>query len=517
MLFCFFKKYQFANKVFAIIIVIVLISGCYEEVEIHSFKADPYLKFDNVYAGIDMDRDWILLPVKDKFSKELSWIIETNVEDLFIDGKVYSDGDILNIQVLSINDSLGVAFQTEGGAYFNGCLYFTTLPVIQLFCKINIPDEPKVLCDFILTDNSGDRVYSLVSKAGIEIRGRSAMTREKKSFGIELWNNNSGTNKRKESLIGMRNDDDWILDAMYIDKARMRNKVSMDIWGDICKDREWGQLHQKFYTESRFVELFLNLEYMGAYCLSERFDRKQLDLKRYNGSPQGLLYKSESWSNTIKFISLADTSVSEYWDGWEQKYPKPSEFIYWRPLYNFTDFVIYATDPVFKENIGEYLNIDNLIDYFLFINVCTAFDNMGMNMVYSRYDRNSRFIITPWDLDASWGRNWDSTLLCAEHWLSNRFYNRLFDLNAEASLELLQSRWSELRSTVLDHTQIMEPFCRCSDILKESGACKREKLCWPEMKLDMESELDYIRYWSESRLLFMDNKIRDAGSMDWDK
>ncbi len=505
------------SKVVFIQYVFVLMTSCYEEIEIHSFENDPYLMFDDIYAGIDFEKAWILMPITLENNLRFPSILSTNLSELYIDGAEYSEGDWIDLAEVRVGDSLCISFQSESGRQFDGFLYFTNLPIIQIYCRENIPDEPKVFCDFILSYSSGETGYSIVSKAGVELRGRSAKNRPKKSYGIELWENNSGNDTRKESLLGMRNDDDWILDAMYIDKARMRNKVSMEIWRDICKSSRNVNVSGKPYTESRYIELFVNLEYKGIYCLTERFDRKQLDLEAFNGSLQGVQYKSESWSNTIKFISLADTNTSEYWDGWEQKYPDPDEYTCWRPLYDFTSFVINSSDIEFEQQVSNYLNFDNLIDYFLFINTCTAFDNMGMNMIYARSKKDSQFIIYPWDLDASWGRNWDSTFLCAEHWLSNKCYNRLFELNVETSLDLLQVRWGELRRNLLTHASLIDRFAGYSVLLMESGAFKREKFCWPEMDLDIELEIAYISNWLDQRIVFMDNEIYDADNIDWDK
>jgi len=500
----------FSKKLYVLYsFTLILVTGCYEEVEIHSLEDDPYLSFNNIYAGIDMEKGWIILPVKN-FTDDYFPVIHTNLLDLYIESVEYSEGNCFNLSGVSIQDSLCISFRTESGSNFNGYLYLTSLPVIQIYYRQEIPDEPKIHCDFVLSDNSGEEGNSLISTAGIELRGRSAMNRPKKSYGIELWNDDSGNDTRNECLLGMRNDDDWILDAMYIDKARMRNKISMEIWRDICTSSGNDKIHGKPYTESRFIELFVNLEYKGIYCLTERFDQKQLDLRQFDGSAHGLLYKVESWSNTIKFVSLADTSESEFWDGWEQKYPDPEELIIWRPLYDFTSFVINSGDAEFEQQISNYLDIDNLIDYFLFINLCTAFDNMGMNMIYARQNREAQFVIYPWDIDASWGRNWDSTFLFSEYWLSNKCYSRLFNGNVEGSVDRMKLRWNELRSELFTHANLMERFTEQSITLIESGAYRREKSCWPEMNLNFSQEIAYISGWLDQRIIYLDNKIQDA-------
>jgi hypothetical protein len=135
---------------------------------------------------------------------------------------------------------------------------------------------------------------------------------------------------------------------------------------------------------------------------------------------------------------------------------------------------------------------------------------MGMNMIYAKQNRDAKFIIYPWDLDASWGRDWDSTFLFSQCWLSNRCYSRLFNENVGGSVDRMKSRWNELRSDLFTHTSLIERFSETSNILIESGAYKREKYCWPEMNLNLTQEIAYIDDWLEKRIIYLDCKMQDA-------
>lgn len=82
-------------------------------------------------------------------------------------------------------------------------------------------------------------------------------------------------------LLGLRDDGDWILDAMYIDHARMRNRLSTDLWIDMNKVPYLSKEPRAINgTRGYFVEVFLNNSYLGLYCLTERIDRKQLQLSK---------------------------------------------------------------------------------------------------------------------------------------------------------------------------------------------------------------------------------------------
>lgn len=66
------------------------------------------------------------------------------------------------------------------------------------------------------------------SNIGIHVRGVTSAGKPKKSFGIELRDENG--EELDAHLLGYRNDGDWILDAMYSDHSRMRNRLIFDIW-----------------------------------------------------------------------------------------------------------------------------------------------------------------------------------------------------------------------------------------------------------------------------------------------
>lgn len=472
--------------------------------DIHSFEADPFLSFNQIYCGLDPVRGIVLAPVRKDMFPSFDAVISTNLFELTINGKSFSSGDTITFE--NYTDSIPIAFTTTIGRFYKGSIHFTTLPLIQIFSPNEIVNEPKTECQFVLSDYTQNQ-FGLVQSfdAGIELRGRSASSRPKKSYSIELQFNAPDQQTGAETILNMRYDDDWILDAMYIDKARMRNKVSMDLWRDICELSNCNNYYGKSYTESKYVELFINLDYKGLYCITERFDLKQLNLIESEGSAEGLLYKIEEPTNTTKFIELADTNTIEYWDGWEQKYPDPYEFSYWQPVYDFSDFVINSTDEEFELSITDYLDLDNLIDYFIFINTCQATDNMGTNMIYSRHDRNSTFIICPWDLDASWGRDWESNAINHRWYISNKYYERIHSIDINHYVSKLKNHWSFISNELFSVEKLMLRYQTNADLLKESGAFNRERKRWPEMGLEMDEELAYVNSWTIKRLEFLDN------------
>ena len=67
----------------------------------------------------------------------------------------------------------------------------------------------------------------------LRYRGASSLKYEKKSFAIKLLD--SDGEDLDANVFGIRKENDWILDAMAIDRIRMRNRVCFDIWNEISK------------------------------------------------------------------------------------------------------------------------------------------------------------------------------------------------------------------------------------------------------------------------------------------
>ena len=75
----------------------------------------------------------------------------------------------------------------------------------------------------------------------------------------------------------MRNDGDWILNGMYAESTKIREKLSAEVWRNIRADQNDPGLSPGYSVE--YVEVFIGNRYWGVYGLSERIDEEQLGLE----------------------------------------------------------------------------------------------------------------------------------------------------------------------------------------------------------------------------------------------
>jgi hypothetical protein len=384
-------------------------------------------------------------------------------------------------------------------------LFFSHLALININTTETIQDEPKVLANFLLTDTTDADV--IVSYCGIEYRGGVSKSYPKKSYDIELWKDEEGNNSNKLPLLNMRNDDDWILIGMFNEPLRIRSAINHKLWRDI---------HAPYYIKqeedamagirTKYIELAINNEYMGIYSLCEQVDKKQLQLKKYNTTIRGELYKGIGWGAST-FTSLTSFDNDErLWSGFEFKYPKEDEDTDWSNLYNLVDFVINSTQTNFENDIENFFVLDNAIDYFIFLNFLRATDNTGKNIYIAKYKENEPYFYIPWDLDGTYGIIWNGE---QENTYDDIFSNGLYDrlLNSDNNIfnSNASNRWFELRNTnVIDYDVLTNKISQSYNLLSSNGNYEREIIKWGKESIDT-LNLNYTYEWIENRLNFLDS------------
>ncbi|MCT4665901.1 MAG: CotH kinase family protein [Flavobacteriales bacterium] len=381
-------------------------------------------------------------------------------------------------------------------------LYFTQLPIVLINADVPIVDEPKVLATLTYTNDE----QTVSSSIGIELRGGSSQAFPKKTYDIEFWEDQTGDDNKNMKFGELRKDDDWILDALYNEPLRLRNYTASKLW---------KQLHTPHYTEDEedaksgadamYVEMFLNGQYNGLYNLSEQVDRKQLKLKKFNGSMRGELYKGIDWGGATTFSSLPSfDNNNRTWGGYSFKYPDSDEITDWNNLYQFTDFVMNSSESDFANSIWSKFDKDNFIDYFLFLNLIRATDNIGKNIYVGKYKSSSPYFFTPWDLDGCFGTIWDGTYKnITNDILANGFMDRIIDENPNNSFVNTATKWFEYRNNIFALDSLSNSITKQYNFLRDHKIYERESLVYSNYPFDNQS-YTYTLNWLENRLAYLD-------------
>lgn len=387
----------------------------------------------------------------------------------------------------------------------------TTLPIVSL-------DHGEVVSDsfqpgsmkLIHGDGTAEEYHTL-----LRYRGASSLIYDKKNYAVKLTDANG--EDMDASLLGMRSDNSWILDAMAVDMARMRNRVSTDLWLALSTRPYYANLEPSMVngTHGEFVEVTVNGAYWGIYCLTEKVDRKQLKAKKYkDNTVRGVLYKAIA-HDSLREITKIPQNTSATWQGWEAQYPDPSkgEPSTWQPLYSLAELL---SQPEGSKEVEQTLetrvDLPVWIDYCLLMDLMHATDNAKKNMfVYFRDITASdvRACICPWDMDATWGRTWRRIKEGPETNcnISNGVNFHMYTTLPDGFYRQCQ-RWAELRDAGMTAEYILAIFDRYFDLFERSGAAGRETERWNginDVTIDFETEKEYIHDWVPRRIVYLDS------------
>lgn len=332
------------------------------------------------------------------------------------------------------------------------------------------------------------------------------------------------------SFFGMRNDNNWILDAGQADVFRLRNRIATELWNDFATKPYYINQEPKALSGviGQVVEVYLNEEYRGIYCLTECMDRKQMKLKKYDkdGTIHGVLWKSTGFGSSL-MNTLPDSydNSQPMMDVFEAKYPEPGDDLPetdYSTLWNAINFVINTNDDDFSNHVNEYFDLPVVLDYYLFINILGAIDNTGKNMYWAVYDKQKDKKITPavWDLDLTVGCStlgqYNEEFLSPEYPLLDPFYlvTRLKQTDYNHFNQKVSERYKELRKTYFNPDNLISRYELYYNVLKQSGAAQREEEKWSGdsdvygHEINFEKELEYIKNWINRRILFLDNHFQ---------
>lgn len=377
---------------------------------------------------------------------------------------------------------------------------------------------------------SPDATEPTNSFAKIKWRGGSTNTANKHKRNYKIKTLNEKGKKQEISLLGMREDNNWILDAGQVDLFRLRNRIATEIWNDFATKPYYASKEPKAKSgvAGKVVEVILNNEYRGIYSLTEAMDRKELKLKKYDDKNQefhGQLWKVSSWDKAQFWnIDKDYDNTQETWHAFETKYPdiddvNPTDY---SPLYEAIDFVANSNDETFKKEVADYFDIPVLIDYQLFLETLKPIDNSGKNMYWGIYDiaKSKKLTLAIWDLDASVGQDWHCSAPLHPDYVSPdtelgikeafNLYTRLSTLNVDNYNQKVSDRYHELRKTYFSEENLISKYQGYYNMLVKSGAASREETKWSEdsdiggYPLNFKEEIEYIKNWITKRLNYLD-------------
>ncbi len=405
----------------------------------------------------------------------------------------------------------------------------TTLPMINIDCDIeNLSSTEDEAMSLTLFDNREGAPRRIIKSEGlIHKRGGSSAHFPKRSYRISLKTDSLGGNKRsnRQSLLGMRQDDDWILYAGYSDPEKIRNVFSQNLWYESC--RYDNDLKRSTGTEYKYFELFINSKYYGLYAICYPIDEKEMEL---NGNRlEQALYKYEDSLGDEVVINdygriggiVVKYPGKEDSDDELAKYGDRADSLDYSLLFEYYDFL----DRNRADNNELLYGIDlrNAMDITLFINMIQGEDHAvepdkmaNLFLALFKDEKGVKGLFAPWDMDRTWGNHCDESSVSdvlayynspEENFILNcGYFAQIIKNDKDTYNRLLSEKYEILRHGAWSDDRIFEMLDEYEAQIFDSGAFLRDKERWPggsfeEPKIKLSRFKEYV----SERLEYCDN------------
>ena len=340
-------------------------------------------------------------------------------------------------------------------------------------------DIPKVYLTGDTTEMSKDNKVTLSmkyeSKTGTtegyltaKWQGNAAVNYPKKNYSIKLYKDETLAKKLKVGFKDWDSANNFVLKANYIDATSARNIVSARLYetlpGVYLQNGTTGEV------DGFPVRLYINGVDQGLYTWNK--PKKGWVFGMSGDTPGELLYFSNYALRSGLFLNKY--SEDHYWElVYPDEHTDESEFD------RVTGFVATCSDAEFKEHIEEYMDLNSLLNYYVFAQIILHNDGLGKNMNIATYD-GKVWYVRPYDMDATFGLEWYGRVLLP--------YDKELDMRASALWRKLEDNFGQeiydryimLRNDQLREDVILAEFRYFMDEVGDELYSENFKL-WPNI------------------------------------
>jgi len=281
-----------------------------------------------------------------------------------------------------------------------------------------IPDDPRIFGNMkIIYKGEGVRNYMIDQtnpaflnydgRIDIEIRGSSSQVLDKKQYGFSTKLTDNTTNNNV-SLLGMPEENDWILNGLAFDPSLIRDYLSYNL------SRNMGN----YASRTAYCEVVINGVYKGLYVLQEKVkaDSGRVNVTKITTSQNtlpnlsgGYITKSDKTTGGDP-VAWTMSSYSGASTDFIHELPKPSDVTTQQNTYIYNQFnalktTSFANNISFINGYPSVIDVPSFVDFMLSNELASNADGYQLS-TYFHKDRNGKLRAGPiWDFNLTYGND----------------------------------------------------------------------------------------------------------------
>ncbi|MDW3192666.1 MAG: CotH kinase family protein [Cytophagales bacterium] len=472
--------------------------------------------------------------VPDRFEVDHELLVNgTNVLAVEVHNENINSSDLTALPVLSVGLNTSSSAYRDVPSWFSAPFLSTeftssNLPIVIIETENgqSIPDEPKIWAQMSIIDNgAGERNFltdidnseslDFSGLIGIEIRGSSSQLLDKKQYALTTFEDRQ--DKDNVSLLGLPEENDWILNGLAFDQSLMRDYLSYQM------ALKTGQ----YASRGIYCEMVLNGDYRGIYILQEKLkaDDDRIDINKIGA------FDNSDDLITGGYITKADKTEGNDFAAWTMpsntgatvafihEVPKDDEVTNAQDGYIEGVFLDLADESrnnnlSLEDGYPSIIDIPSFIDFMIINELASNVDGYQFSTFFHK-DRNAKLRAGPvWDFNLTYGNDLFQFGLDRSHedvWQFDNgdnegamFWKDLFE--SEPFRCHMASRWHELTTEGQPlHPESIFQFMDEVILLLEE-ARPREQARWNTLG-NYEAHIDIMKEWITDRIQWITTNL----------
>ena len=365
-----------------------------------------------------------------------------------------------------------------------------------------------------LADQDDEVYIDFNGKIKIEIRGSSSQALPKKQYGFKTYDQ-AGEEKINVELLGMPEENNWILNGLAFDPSLMRDYLSYNL------SRRIGE----YASRTQYCEVVLNGKYNGLYVLQEKMkkDSKRIDITSVGDNEDGnitggYITKSDKIDESDP-IAWSMPNYVGYETNFVHAEPDPEDVTtpqhnYIKSQFELLQSTVSNGNSSIIDGYPSVIDIPSFLNFIILNELASNVDAYEFS-TYFHKDKNGKLRAGPlWDFNLTFGNDlfiWGFDRSFTNVWqfddggnVGAKFWKDLFD-DTEFRCYLSKC-WDELSAEGQPlHPNNILAFIDETDLLINE-ATEREQKTWGTVA-DHSENVANMKRWVTERIQWMNEHM----------
>ncbi|MCP3137126.1 CotH kinase family protein [Pyxidicoccus xibeiensis] len=377
------------------------------------------------------------------------------------------------------------------------------LPVLHLYMAGSLPDD------------DGYRPAKLVYRGQCQVvetryRGDTSLRFPKRSLTVDF--KDGRTFDEPTQAGGFLGRHKLVLISPFNDNSYLRARLAFELWNRMSPEH----LQMKAFS----AVVYVNGEYHGLFTVSDHVNGHFLSAQGMD--PGGDLFKAVGGDANFSRIDAEGSPKVKLRQGYEKKvgYPEDGDEAF-RTIDALTAFVADSSEETFVAERDAWMDPRDYEDWWILSQLGYTADSVAKNAYHYRpRGPGARFRFIPWDLDASFGQNWNTLRLNVDELEPFTSRNLLFKRMVEtpAIAGPMRERFRGLLEGPLHRDVVLGLIDGYHRELR--AAALKDEARWGEQHRtfprwsgrtdmnDYEGEVAYLRSWVDARWRLLEEELR---------